>query len=215
MSPPIEHRQDAASSPDPLLLREPSVVLVGSSILAQWIEADTHLAPLPVANRAVGGTLTGDQLERFDATFEPVIPAIVVYYCGSNDLKAGHDPDAVFANFAAFDARLRAAFPATPLVFVSSMKSPDRRAWWDRVDRYNTLVRSHLAAGPDRHYFDLHPAVHDAAGEAMVELFQPDQIHLLPGAYIRIGGLLRPYLVNLLHPAVPTPASTCSAGPVP
>lgn len=178
-----------------------SVVLVGSSILAQWTDVASHLAPLPVTNRAVSGTFTADQLTRFDLTFKSVTPAAVLYYCGSNDLKAGLDPHLIFANFAAFDLHLRSTFPSLPLIFLASLRTPDRRPWWPRVEHYNTLVHHHLLPYPDRHYFDLQPALHDASGETLPNLFQPDQLHLLHSAYVRFGHLLHPFLHPLLLPA--------------
>ncbi|MCC5842467.1 MAG: hypothetical protein JJT96_20285, partial [Opitutales bacterium] len=180
-----------------------AVFLLGSSILAQWTEAPDHLAPLPVSNRAVGGSLTEDMVAGFDTFIGPHTPAVVVYYCGSNDLKRGVPVETAFAHFVAFDQRLRAERPETILVYISSMKSPDRRDWWERVDHYNTLVRDHLATYPNRHYFNFHPAVHDSAGEPLTELFQPDELHLLPPAYERIGEILRPFLSGLLETQMP------------
>ena len=63
------------------------ILFVGSSIFRQWTTVADQMAPLPVLNRAFGGSRTGDQLARFDQLVPRYAPRIVVYYCGSNDLK--------------------------------------------------------------------------------------------------------------------------------
>jgi len=176
------------------------VVFVGSSILAQWTCLAAHLAPLPVDNRAASGTLTQDQLDRFDSLIDPGAPALVVYYCGSNDLKAGCDPEAIAARCFAFSDRLRTRHPAVPLVLLASLCSPDRRATWARVDRYNHLMAVHCARAADRHFVDLNPALLNAAGEPMPGFFQDDQLHLQPAGYSALARHLRPHLIGLLPP---------------
>lgn len=49
-------------------------MLVGSSILRMWESAESELAPLPVLNVAVNGSVTRDQLELVDPVRWPVIP---------------------------------------------------------------------------------------------------------------------------------------------
>jgi hypothetical protein len=56
---------DAKVSPAP-----GGILFVGSSIFAQWKNVTEQMAPLPVLNRAVGGTRTADQVARF----APLVP---------------------------------------------------------------------------------------------------------------------------------------------
>ncbi len=173
------------------------ILFVGSSIFRQWTNVAPAMAPLPVVNRAFGGSKTTDQLLRFDAVVVPRAPRLVVYYCGSNDLKAGEPPEAIFGRFREFDERLRSKFPATRLVFVSATRSPDRTALWDRVDDYNRRVREHCAATPGRTYVDVNPLLVDSAGAPRLELYQKDQLHLLPAAYEEFAGILKPVLTRI------------------
>ena len=126
------------------------IVFAGSSLFRLWTNVTVHMAPLPVRNRAFGGSRTGDQLDYFEQVVTPCAPRVVVYYCGSNDLKAGDEPEAIFDRFRAFSERLRREFPNTRLLFVSATRSPDRAARWDRVDRYNALARDYCAAASPR-----------------------------------------------------------------
>ena len=56
------------------------ILFVGSSIFRQWTTVADQMAPLPVLNRAFGGSRTGDQLARFDQLVPRYAPRIVVYY---------------------------------------------------------------------------------------------------------------------------------------
>lgn len=177
------------------------ILFVGSSIFRQWTNVAEAMAPLPVRNRAFGGSRTGDQLVRFDQVILPPAPRVIVYYCGSNDLKAGDDPQAIFERFRAFSWRMRAALPGTRLIFASATRSPDRVDKWDRVDRYNALVREYCAATPLHTFVDLNPVLFDAAGKPRLELYQKDQLHFLPPAYVEFAGVIRPVLTRVWQEA--------------
>jgi hypothetical protein len=67
------------------------IVFTGSSIFRFWTHLTDQMAPLPVLNRAIAGTVTQDMLGRIGQLVLPYQPRIVVYYCGSNDISAGED----------------------------------------------------------------------------------------------------------------------------
>jgi CubicO group peptidase (beta-lactamase class C family)/lysophospholipase L1-like esterase len=173
------------------------ILFVGSSIFRQWTNAAEMMAPLPVLNRAFGGSRTGDQLARFDQVVTPYAPVIIVYYCGSNDLKADEGPDAIFERFKAFSERARHAFPEVRVVFVSSMRSPDRVAKWERVDQYNGLVRAYCTATPRHTFIDINPVLVDSDGKPRLELYQEDKLHFHPPAYVELAAILKPVLTRL------------------
>jgi lysophospholipase L1-like esterase len=173
------------------------IVFVGSSIFRQWTSVPEQMAPLPVLNRAFGGSRTGDQLARFDQVITPYAPKVIVYYCGSNDLKAGavaEDPAAIFARFRAFSDRVQATLPQTRIIFVSSTRSPDRVGRWEQVDHYNALARAYCAATPHRFFVDINPALVDAAGHPRLDLYKEDKLHFHPPAYVEFTRVIRPVL---------------------
>ena len=128
------------------------ILFVGSSIFRHWKEVANQMAPLPVLNRAFGGSRTADQLARFDQLVPVYEPKVVVYYCGSNDLNAkpADAPEEIFARFRIFSERVQARDPATRLIYVTATRSPDRVARWEQVDHYNALARAYCAATPGR-----------------------------------------------------------------
>lgn len=183
---------DAAHPPQP-----GGILFVGSSIFRQWENVAAQMAPLPVLNRAFGGSRTGDQLARFEQLVPRYAPKVIVYYCGSNDLKAGatpEDPAAIFARFREFSERVRARFPTTRLIFVTATRSPDRVNRWEQVDHYNALARAYCAATPGRVFVDLNPALVDANGHPRLELYKPDKLHFHPPAYEEFAKIIRPVL---------------------
>lgn len=173
------------------------ILFVGSSIFRKWTTVAEQMAPLPVLNRAFGGSRTPDQLARFDQLVPVYAPKVIVYYCGSNDLKAGKDPEdpaAIFARFREFSLRTQKLQPATRIIFVSSTRSPDRVARWEQVDHYNALVRAYCAATPHHTFVDVNPALVDADGHPRLDLYLADKLHFHPPAYVAFTTILKPVL---------------------
>lgn len=184
---------DRANSP-----QQNGILFVGSSIFRQWDSLCENMATLPVLNRAFGGSRTSDQLARFDQVVRPYAPKIIIYYCGSNDLKAGavpEDPAAIFARFRAFSERVRELLPDTRILFVSSTRSPDRVERWEQVDHYNALARAYCAATPNHGFIDINPALVDAAGHPRLDLYQDDRLHFHPRTYAKVfTAVIKPVL---------------------
>ncbi len=173
------------------------VLFVGSSIFRQWKEVAEHMAPLPVLNRAFGGSRTGDQVARFDQVVLPYAPKVIVYYCGSNDLKAGttpEDPAAIFGRFREFSVRVQKFQPTTRIIYVTATRSPDRVARWEQVDHYNALVRAYCAATPHHTFIDINPALVDAHGHPRLELYVADKLHFQPATYLEFTKIIKPVL---------------------
>jgi lysophospholipase L1-like esterase len=176
------------------------ILFVGSSIFRQWSNVAEQMAPLPVLNRAFGGSRTADQVARFEQLVPRYAPKIIVYYCGSNDLKAGavpEDPKAIFARFREFSQKAIAVRPDVHLVFVSSTRSPDRVARWEQVDHYNALVRAYCGTTPRHSFIDINPALVDEKGHPRLELYREDKLHFHPPAYEAFAAIIKPVLERL------------------
>lgn len=189
--------------------RKGGILFVGSSIFRQWTTVAEQMAPLPVLNRAFGGSRTADQVARFDQVVPPYAPKVIVYYCGSNDLKAGpmpEDPAAIFARFRTFSERVRAFDPTTWIIFASATRSPDRVARWEQVDHYNALVRAYCAATPRHRFIDLNPALVDGQGHPRLDLYREDKLHFHPPAYVAFTAVIKPVLERVWAEANATPA---------
>ncbi len=172
-----------------------SILFIGSSIWRLWSTVEQDMAPLPVYNRAFGGSQTPDMLRHFDALVVPHKPRIIVYYCGSNDVNAGQPADAIAGRIHEFAARVGQSLPGTKMIFASINRSPDKEKRWDVVDAVNARVRdSFTKEFAYLSYVELNTALFDAAGKARVELYLPDLLHFKPPAYVAFTEILKPVL---------------------
>src|SRR6266852_3815360 len=88
---PVAARAQVAGSSPEYSPEHGGIVFTGSSIFRFWTHLTDQMAPLPVLNRAIAGTVTQDMIDRIGQLVLPYQPRIVVYYCGSNDISAGED----------------------------------------------------------------------------------------------------------------------------
>jgi lysophospholipase L1-like esterase len=174
-----------------------SILFIGSSIWRLWSTVAQDMAPLPVYNRAFGGSQTPDMLRHFDALVVPHKPRIIVYYCGSNDVNAGESADAIAGRVHEFAARVGKSLPGTKMIFASINRSPDKEKRWDVVDAVNARVRDDFTKEfAYLSYVDLNPALFDAAGKARVDLYLPDMLHFKPPAYVAFTEIMKPVLTK-------------------
>lgn len=170
------------------------ILFVGSSIFRQWTNLAAQMAPLPVFNRAFGGSRTAEQLHYMDRIVLPYKPRMIVYYCGSNDVNAEETAVAIASRYEAFSERVRQLLPGTRVYFASIIRAPQKRDRWDVVDDANARVRAYSARTPGRGYIDLNPALEAAPRQPRMELYLPDQLHYLPPAYDRIADVIKPII---------------------
>jgi lysophospholipase L1-like esterase len=169
-----------------------AILFIGSSIFRQWESLTKQMAPLPVFNRAFGGSRTNEVLHYADTIVVPYAPKLIVYYCGSNDINADAPPPEIAANFRAFVERVHAKLPQTHVLFVSIIRAPQKQEHWDRVDAANTLIRDYCASDPRLGFVDVNPAVFTADGKPRMELYRDDKLHYHPPAYVEFTAIIKP-----------------------
>ncbi len=181
--------QDRTSPPP-----QEGILFIGSSIWRQWTNVTEHMAPLPVFNRAFGGSRTWEILHYMDHIVLPYRPKMIVYYCGSNDINAGEKAPAIVARFQEFVSRVHAKLPETRIFFASVHKAPQKRDDWDVVEEVNARVKQIAAAAPLVDYIEMNPLLFDASGEPRMELYRPDGLHFHPPAYDEFAKLIQPII---------------------
>jgi lysophospholipase L1-like esterase len=195
----IASRIDAFTEQDRMTRFAPNgIVFVGSSIFEQWTAVAQQMAPLPVLNRAIGGTRTSDQLQYMDLLALKYHPRILAYYCGSNDINEGADAATLVANFQKYVDRIAVELPETKILFVSINRAPQKKSRWNIVDEANAAIQAHAAKSHGRvTYVDVNSALFDARGEPRLELYQDDQLHFKPAAYVEFTKIIKPVLQKL------------------
>ena len=171
-----------------------AILFIGSSIFKQWTNVVADMAPLPVFNRAFGGSRTSDILERMDQLVLPYAPRVIVYYAGSNDVNNREPAAANFGRFYDFERRTHGKLPNTRIIFVAIDRAPQKRERWDVVDAANALIRDYCAVTPRLTFVDVNPVTHDEKGEARLELYREDRLHFKPAAYAGFTATIKPVL---------------------
>ncbi|HEY3862197.1 MAG TPA: GDSL-type esterase/lipase family protein [Verrucomicrobiae bacterium] len=171
-----------------------AILFTGSSIIRKWDRLSEQMAPLPVFDRAFGGSVTTDLLYYMDKVVLPYEPRIIVYYCGSNDINAGRKAAAVFDGFRQFAERVHAALPKTRILYISINRAPQKESKWNVVNAANDLARNYCVQNGWLGFIDVNPALFDSQGKSRLELFQPDKLHFREPAYNLLTAIIKPVL---------------------
>jgi lysophospholipase L1-like esterase len=174
------------------------IVFTGSSIFQFWTHLTDQMAPLPVLNRAIAGTVTQDMLDRMGQLVLPYQPRIVVYYCGSNDISAGEDAGPIIERTKRFIQILHEKSPNTFFYYTSIQKAPEKRARWDVVEAVNREMERYTHQAMNVGYIDLNPVLFDSRGNVRMNLFLGDGLHFRPDstAYPEFSQIVKPILTK-------------------
>ncbi len=170
------------------------VLLVGSSIFKRWTNAVTDLAPLPVTNRAFGGSQTSHQLMFFEQVVPPCRPQLIVWYCGSNDIKGKKDPASVLERTEEWLDKVKKLDPSIQVLLVSTHRSPQKRKD-GQIEGVDALNRGYQELNKKREgvfYVDVNPVLENMKGESKEDLYLADGLHLNIEGYQQMVTLLKP-----------------------
>jgi lysophospholipase L1-like esterase len=182
------------------------ILFVGSSIFQFWRHLDEQMAPLPVLNRAIAGTVTQDQLDRVNQLVFPYKPRIIVYYCGSNDVGAGDVAAPILARTKRFIDVVHEKLPDTFIYYTAIMRAPDKRDRWEIVDEVNKEMERYSKTARNVGFIDLNPVLFKG-GNLRENLFLPDQLHFRPesSAYAEFAAVVKPILTKAWDSGVGMP----------
>jgi lysophospholipase L1-like esterase len=174
------------------------IVFTGSSIFRYWTHLTEQMAPLPVLNRAIPGTVTQDMLSRIGQLVLQYRPRIVVYYCGSNDISAGEGAAGVVQRTKQYVQVLHEELPNTFFLYTSIQKAPEKRERWNVVDVVNREMERYSHDAANVGYIDLNPVLFDNQQNIRENLFLPDGLHFRPDstAYQEFSQIVKPILMK-------------------
>ena len=178
------------------------VLLVGSSTFKRWTNAVTDLAPLPVTNRAFGGSQTAHQLMFFDQVVTPCHPQLIVWYCGSNDIKGKKDPQSVLKRTEEWLDKVKKLDPSTQVLLVSIHRCPQKRkdGQLEGVDAVNRGYEELSQRREGVFYVDVNPSLESVTGKSKAELYLEDGLHLNPSGYEKMATLVKPAIQSHWKP---------------
>jgi hypothetical protein len=178
------------------------VLLVGSSIFKRWTNAVSDLAPFPVTNRAFGGSQTSHQLMFFDQVVSPCRPRLIVWYCGSNDIKGKKDPQSVLKRTEEWLDKVKKLDPSTQVLLVSIHRCPQKRkdGQLEGVDAVNRGYEELSQRREGVFYVDVNPSLESVTGKSKAELYLEDGLHLNPSGYEKMATLVKPAIQSHWKP---------------
>jgi hypothetical protein len=170
------------------------VLLVGSSTFKRWTNAVEDLSPLPVTNRAFGGSQTSHQLMFFEQVVPPCRPQLIVWYCGSNDVKGKKEPQGILQRTEEWLDKVMKYDSSTQVLLISIHRCPQkhRDAQIDAVDAVNRGYEEIARKKEGVFYVDVNPALQGPTGESRAELYVEDGLHLNVEGYHQMTTLLKP-----------------------
>ncbi len=169
-----------------------AILFIGSSIFREWTTLQDQMAPLPVFNRAFGGSRTSDILDHMDSVVLPYEPKVIVYYCGSNDVNANSTALQIADRFQRFAERVHAKLPSTKILFVSINRAPQKQDKWQIVDDANASILASCLQDQRLGFIDVNKALFDKEGNARLELYREDKLHFLKPAYEEFTAIIKP-----------------------
>jgi len=174
------------------------IVFIGSSIFRFWTHLTEQMAPLPVLNRAIAGTVTADMVNGIDRLALAYKPRIVVYYCGSNDISVGENAGPIIERTKRFVQLLHEKSPETYFYYTAIQKAPEKKDRWDVVDAVNAEMKRFSGQAKNVGFIDLNPVLFDAQGRVREGLFLPDELHFRPDgpAYVEFSRIVKPVLMK-------------------
>jgi hypothetical protein len=185
------------------------IVFIGSSIFQFWTHLTEQMAPLPVLNRAIAGTVTQDMVNRIGQLVLPYHPRIVVYYCGSNDISTGEDAGHIVERTKRFIKILHENSPNTLFYYTSIQKAPEKRARWEVVEAVNREMERYSREALNVGYIDLNPVLFDGRDNIRESLFLPDGLHFRSDstAYLEFSQIVKPILTKAWESGAGLPKS--------
>jgi|LSQX01.1.fsa_nt_gb lysophospholipase L1-like esterase len=174
------------------------VLFTGSSSIVGWRTLKQDMAPLPVVNRAFGGSTSVQLWYYAERAVIARRPEIVVVYVGDNDLV---QPTVSVENYLKyvrlFNREVSAALPHVRFVYLSNKPSPARWRFWPKFQQANQALRALCAADRRLTYVDITRTLLGPDGQVRPELFEEDQLHFRPVVYREWTRILKPVLERM------------------
>jgi lysophospholipase L1-like esterase len=170
------------------------LLFVGSSTIRKWTTLAADFPNQPVLNRGFGGSEIVDSTHFADRIVFPYAPRMIFFRAGGNDLWAGKTPEAVFADFKEFVAKVQTRLPKTEIIFISWCPTPSRWKQHDKEKALNAMVADYAHRTPHLQYIETYDMVLGADGQPRPELFLPDQLHFNAAGYRLLTERVRPFL---------------------
>jgi lysophospholipase L1-like esterase len=184
-------KKDSVSMPP-----KQGILLLGSSSIRMWHNAEKTFQNYQVINRGFGGSTLVDAAMYVEYLVYPYDARQIVIYSGENDIANGAGAQEVLNRFKILATKIRSKQPKVPLLFLSMKESPSRVQFRDSLLKANALIKAYMATMPMATYVDVNIKMLDKNGHTRPALFREDMLHMKDAGYAIWENALRPYLLK-------------------
>jgi hypothetical protein len=191
--------------------RPGTALFCGSSTFTYWhnlkqdLRSEQDLPMQNVVNAAFGGSMMRHNLTHFDALVGKRAPAVVVLFCGTNDIATGSSAAEVAAAVRKFDAEMMEKFgPKVHFVYMAITASPFHKSCGS--ERLATVEAANREIERDLHLDTTHTRwfVDSFAIEPTLaddKYYVADRHHLNDAGHALLGKVLGPIVVKIARAA--------------
>ncbi len=195
---PFDKNMESFARQDELDPGKGQIVFTGSSTFVGWKTLKEDMAPLPVTNRAFGGSNSAQLWYYAEQAILPREPRVLVVYIGDNDMPAKDVTVEVYIKYIdLLVQKVRTRLPETRIAFVSSKPSVSRWQLWDKYLLANKALAIYCEADPKLTYIDTTYTLLDEYGVPRPEFFLPDNLHIRPEVYADWTAAIKPVVEKL------------------
>ena len=175
-----------------------AVLFVGSSSIRLWPTREAF-PRLKVINRGFGGAEISDVLYYINETTLKYQPAVIVFYCGDNDIADKKSAERVLNDFRVFVEKVHKKLPATKIVFLPIKPSLARWQLWPEMNKANKLIKKYCKQQPFLMYCDTATPMLNKKGKPKEDIFIEDGLHMNNRGYAIWDKTLSPLLELLVN----------------
>ena len=175
-----------------------AILFVGSSSFTKWVDLQDYFPAYPIINRGFGGSTLPDVIRYANDIIFPYQPKQIVIYCGENDIASSDTVSStiVFERFKQLFVMIRAHLPDVSIAFISMKPSPSREKFWPVIKAGNTRIKKYLHKQKHAAFIDVYPAMFNADGTIMKDIFIEDNLHMNAKGYAIWQRIIAPYLLK-------------------
>ena len=174
------------------------ILFVGSSSFTKWTDVQDYFPGYPILNRGFGGSTLLDVIRYREDVIFKYDPKQILIYCGENDFAYADtlSPETAVARFTELFGYIRARYPKVPLAYVSMKPSASRAKFMPRYVIANKAIADFLHKKRKAVFIDVYPAMLDADGNPIGDIFVEDHLHMNAKGYQIWQKIIAPYLLK-------------------
>lgn len=158
------------------------VLFTGSSSIRLWHSLEKDMKGLDVLNRGFGGSTLKALNKNWNRIATDHKPAIVVLYCGENDIAEGSTVAQTVAQFKVFAKKYKERYQSIPLIYIAMKPSISRWGMWSQFQTADKEIKEIIDQNENMTFIDLSESMFKD-GDLKEKIFLEDGLHMNSKGY--------------------------------